>query len=513
MAYKTFAAIDVGSTDVTMKIFEITAKKGYRQLDCVSNIIELGSDTYADGYISQDSVERLCNILNHFTKKMREYGTTEYRAYATSAFREAKNNVMVLDLLKLRTGFEIKILSNSEHRFLMYKGLAIKADNFETIVEKNTAVVDIGAGSIQISLLNNQKLTATQNIPIGALRIRDRLKSFQFDNAHLERVMEEFISNEIDTFKNYYLGDKEIKNVIAIGDEIANLIQIVPELEIKDHLNEKQLDTIFEKLLRKNPNDLSIEYKIPYERATLLLPAAMIYGIFLHQAKADLIWTPNIDLCDGIIVDTLEKTKNLTFSRNFNDDIRSSVLQIAKRYRCNRDHNINVAKIAGLIFDKTKKIHGLKDKERLQLEIAATLHDCGKFINMNSAAQNSYSIIMSTEIMGLSHKEREEIANVVKYNSMPLPEYLDLHGEIGNSDYMTIVKLVAILRIANAMDRSHKQKANAYNIVIKEKQLLITIDTLYDIALERGLFDEKAEFFQRVYGIKPVLKQKGVHKI
>lgn len=508
MAYKTFAAIDVGSTDVSMKIFEITAKKGYRQLDYVSNIIELGSDTYADGSISQESVEKLCDILIRFSKKMREYGTIEYCAYATSAIREAKNNMMVLDLLKLRTGIEVKILSNSEHRFLMYKGLAVKAENFEEIVEKNTAIVDIGAGSIQISLMNNGKLTATQNIPIGALRVRERLKFFHFDTAHMERVMEEFIANEIDTFKHYYLGDKDIKNIIAIGDEIGNLIQIVPELHIEDHLNEKQLNTIFEKLLSGNPSELAAEYKIPYERATLLLPAAMIYGIFLRQSKADLIWTPSIDLCDGIIVDEMEKTRKLLFQRNFEDDIRSSVFQIAKRYRCNKEHNVNVTKIACQIFDKTKKIHGLKNKERLQLEIAATLHDCGKFINMNGAGFNSYSIIMSTEIMGLSHKEREEVANIVRYNSIPLPDYRELHGELGDGDYMTIAKLVAILKVANAMDRSHKQKASAYNIVIKDKQLVITMDTLYDLALERGLFDDKAEFFSQVYGIKPVLKQK-----
>lgn len=508
MAYKTFAAIDVGSTDVSMKIFEITTKKGFRQLDYVSNIIELGSDTYADGSISQESVEKLCDILIRFSKKMREYGTTEYCAYATSAIREAKNNMMVLDLLKLRTGIEVKILSNSEHRFLMYKGLAVKAENFEKIVEKNTAIVDIGAGSIQISLMNNGKLTATQNIPIGALRVRERLKFFHFDTAHLERVMEEFIANEIDTFRHYYLGDKEIKNIIAIGDEIGNLLQIVPELSIEDNLNEKQLNAIFEKLLSRNPSDLAAEYKIPYERATLLLPAAMIYGIFLRQSKADLIWTPAIDLCDGIIVDEMERTKKLSFQRNFEDDIRSSVLQIAKRYRCNKEHNVNVAKLACQIFDKTKKIHGLKNKERLQLEIAATLHDCGKFINMNGAGLNSYSIIISTEIMGLSHKEREEVANIVRYNSIPLPDYRELHGELGDGDYMTIAKLVAILKVANAMDRSHKQKASAYNIVIKDKQLVITIDTLYDLALERGLFDDKAEFFLQVYGIKPVLKQK-----
>lgn len=509
MAFKTFAAIDVGSTDVTMKIYEITSKKGYRMLDYVSTILELGSDTYKDGYISQESVEQLCDILNGFAMKMREYGTTEYSAYATSAVREAKNNMMVLDIIKLRTGFEVEILSNSEHRFLMYKGLAIGADNFDKIVEKNTAIVDIGAGSIQISLMNNGKLTATQNIPIGALRVRERLRTFRIDRGHLEHAMEEFIANEIDTFRHYYLGDKEIKNVIAIGDEIGNLIQLVPELQIKDHLNQAQLNAIFDKLLCKSAIDIATEYKIPYERATLLLPAAMIYGIFLQQAKAEIIWTPKIDLCDGIIVDVLEKNKRLTFERDFEEDIRSSVHQIAKRYRCNKEHNYNVTAIACQIFDKTKKIHGLSGKARLQLEIAARLHDCGKFINMNGASANSYSIIMSTEIMGLSHKEREEIANVVKYNSVDLPDYREIHSLLGDADYMKIVKLVAILKVANAMDRSHKQKASAYQIVVKNKELIITIDTLYDLALERGLFDDKADFFSKVYGVKPVLKQKG----
>ncbi len=508
MAYKTFAAIDVGSNDISMKIFEITTRKGYRQIDYVSSIIELGSDTYATGYISQDSIERLCDILNGFVKKMREYNTLDYCAYATSAIREAKNNIMVLDLIKLRTGITVNVLSNSEQRFLMYKGLAIKANYFDKIVEKNTAIVDVGAGSIQISLMNNGKLTTTQNIPIGALRVRERLKSLRFGNTQLEHVMEELIANEINTFRHYYLGEKEIKNIIAIGDEIENLIRLAPELQIEDHLDANQLNAIYGKLVNKSAVDIATEYKIPYERATLLLPAAIIYGLFLKQSKADLIWTPSVDLCDGIIVEELERSKKLSFERDFTDDIRSSVIQLAKRYHCNNIHNHNVAKIACQIFDKTKKIHGLKNEHRLQLEIAATLHDCGKFINMNNAAFNSYSIIMSTEIMGLSHKQREEIANVVRYNTQPLPNYDELHGQIGECDYMIIAKLAAILKVANAMDRSHKQKASAYSMVVKDKKLVITVDTLDDLALERGLFKDKAEFFLQVYGIEPVLRQK-----
>lgn len=508
MAVRTFAAIDVGSTDVTMKIYEITAKRGCRLLDCVSSIIELGSDTYADGFVSQDSVDKLCDILNGFDCKMKEYGVEDYKAYATSAIREANNKMMVLDLLKLRTGIEVEVLSNSEHRFLMFKGLAVSGDNFDKITEKNTAVVDIGGGSIQISLMNNGKLTATQNMPIGALRVRERLKNFRMNTANLERVMGEFIENEIGTFSALYLGDKEIKNIIAIGDEVENLIHILPNHEQTDHLDEAKLRSIVKEIISRSPVDLAMEYKIPYERATLLLPAAMIYQIFLQNAKADLIWAPKVDLCDGIVVDEMIRRKNLLVTRDFDEDIRSEVHQMAKRYRCNKGHNVNVTKLACQIFDKTKKIHGLGEKQRLQLEIAAILHDCGKFINMNGAPYNSYAIIMSNEIMGFSHKQREEIANIVKYNALSIPSYEVMRGEIGECDYMTIVKLVAILRIANAMDRSHKQKASAYDIVVKNKQLVITIDTLSDLTLERGLFHDKADFFLQVYGIQPVLKQK-----
>ena len=258
-----------------------------------------------------------------------------------------------------------------------------------------------------------------------------------------------------------------------------------------------------------NPKEQQEKQEKPMEECEFLGEESLNY-LKLQKDKNENIRLYELDAFSFMMMDLdeMEKKKRIFFERDFIDDIRSSVLQIAKKYRCNKEHNVNVTRIACQIFDKTKKIHGLKEKEKLQLEIAATLHDCGKFINMNNAGENSYAIIMSTEIMGLSHKEREEIANIVKYNSLPFPDYREIQGEIGECNYMTIAKLVAILRVANAMDRSHKQKASAYNIVVKDKQLLITIDTLYDLTLERGLFTDKAEFFELVYGIKPVLKQK-----
>lgn len=79
--------------------------------------------------------------------------------------------------------------------------------------------------------------------------------------------------------------------------------------------------------------------------------------------------------------------------------------------------------------------------------------------------------------------------------------------------YLTIAKLTAILRVANALDKSHKQKFKNFKTTLKENQLTILVETNDDITLEKGLFQEKADFFEEVYSIRPVIKQKKINQI
>ena len=94
MAALTFAAIDVGSFEVEMGIYEISNRNKIRKLD---HVTALGKDTYNNGKISYEMVEELCDVLADFARIMKSYKVTEYRAYATSAMREARNNRIVLD--------------------------------------------------------------------------------------------------------------------------------------------------------------------------------------------------------------------------------------------------------------------------------------------------------------------------------------------------------------------------------------------------------------------------------
>lgn len=508
MSFTTFAAIDVGSSEISMKIFQVNKKTGITELDHVRYSIALGSEAYTKGKISHATVNELCLVLEGFAVKMKEYHASEYTAYATSAIREAMNNILILDQIKLRTGLKVKILSNSEQRFLCYQAIALKERAFDKIIEKGTAIVDVGSGSIQISLFDKKALVSTQNIKLGSLRIRELLSDLENQTDNFKNLISEYINNDLLTYKNLFLTDNRIKNIIAVGEQLNDLMQYTSMIKRTESINREEFQKIYESIYSKSLDQLSMELSISKEQASLVLPTAMIYQTIFTDTHADAMWLSGITLCDGIVAEYAEKKEKITPLHNFNNDILMASRNIASRYESNTNHTANMEYIALLVFDKIRKLHGLGKRERLLLQIAIILHNCGEYINMNEVPENSYQIILSTEIIGLSHQEREIVANLVRYNIDNFPKYMQLIDGMDKDTYIKISKLTAILRIANAMDKSHKQKFSNIKISLKENTMVITADTMKDITLERGLFNRKADFFEEVYGIRPILKQK-----
>ena len=216
----------------------------------------------------------------------------------------------------------------------------------------------------------------------------------------------------------------------------------------------------------------------------------------------------DVDFCECIVANYMDEGSRVVFNHNFEEDILATANNIAKRYRCNRNHVEQTAYFALKIFDVVRKPFGLDKMQRLQLQIAALLHECGNFINLHDGARNSYYIVANTEILGLSHKERMEVANVVKYNPLYLPSKDKISAELDGCDYIVIAKLAAILRIANILDKSHMQKIEDISVTLKDGKLIILAKTYEDISLEAGLFEARADFFEQIYGIRPVLRVK-----
>ncbi|MCD7725657.1 MAG: HD domain-containing protein [Clostridiales bacterium] len=507
---KTFAAIDVGSYELAMKIFEISSKGGIKEIDHIRHRIDLGTDTFATGKISYGRVDELCSVLRDYVEIMKSYRADDYKAYGTSAIRETENTMIVLDQIAQRTGIRIEVLSNSEQRFLDYKSIASRVDAFQRIIEKGTAIVDIGGGSIQLSLFDQDTLVTTQNMRLGVLRLQDQIGRLNIRPGQYETILDEMISSQLAVFKKLYLKDREIENIIVVDDYISAVVgKNVAGLE-QESIEASAMGRFLQRVREIPMQEVAKRLGMPEENVPLLCISGMLINRIAQMMDAKLIWAPGVSLCDGMAYEYGEKNKMIREDHDFEQDIIACARNISKRYMGSRRRSETLEKIALTIYDSMRKVHGLSKRERLLLRIATLLHDCGKYISLVNLGECSYHIIMSTEIIGLSHVEREIVANVVKYNHMDFDYYdvMSRNGSIDKEAYLTTAKLTAILKLANGLDRSHKQKFKDVRTTLKDEQLIITVDSSVDITLEKGLFTKRAEFFEEVYSVKPVIRQR-----
>lgn len=512
MSVKTFAAIDVGSYELTMKIFEFSGKNSMREIDRITKRLDLGTDTYADGKISNEKMDELCRTLKEFAAIMKSYQVSAYRAYGTSAIRETENTIIIQDQIEQRTGIRVELLSNSEQRFLDYKSVASKGESFRKIIEGKTAIVDIGGGSIQLSLFDNDTLVSTQNIRLGVLRLQERVNHLNARSNQVETLIDEMATAQLATYKKLYLKDREIENIIVVDDYISPwAVRRAQEEGRKAVINVTEFDNLL-KVLRNTPTtEIAKRLDMSEEKVPLVFISALLTKRIAQLMEAKQVWVPGVTLCDGIAYEYAEQIKMFRGEHDFAEDIIACAINISKRYMGSRKRAETLEKITTTIFDSMKKIHGLGERERLYLRLASILHDCGKYISLVNIGETSYNIIMATEIIGLSHMEREIVANIVRFNHSDFVYYGQQQAgapALDKDSYLIIAKLTAILRLANSLDRSHKQKMKGAKASLKDGELILTVNTQEDITLEKGFFEAGTGFFKEVFSVTPVLKQK-----
>ena len=227
MPIQMLAAIDVGSSEVAMKIYQFSKRTGIQEVEYVRSIVELGADTYNTGVIAHDTVRELCGVLGGFVNKLKEYRIEKYVAYAGSAMREAKNRELVLDEIRLRTGLDVQIIGNAQQRFLILQSLAGTMRQFESLSKEGMAVVDLSSGSLQVSVYAEGALQLTQNLKLGSLRIREILADIEQQTTSFVTVMEDYIGNDLRTLQRLVIRKYRVKHVIVLGEEIATLLNAV----------------------------------------------------------------------------------------------------------------------------------------------------------------------------------------------------------------------------------------------------------------------------------------------
>jgi exopolyphosphatase/guanosine-5'-triphosphate,3'-diphosphate pyrophosphatase len=248
---------------------------------------------------------------------------------------------------------------------------------------------------------------------------------------------------------------------------------------------------------------LASKYSIPKEIADTLDGYAIILRTLLKLTKNSYIYILETSLPEALLANALFDFE-LSKANNKTVQLISVATFLCKKFNTDLSHAKQVAKLSETMFLALKDLLGLKDEDLTYLQLAAYLHDIGMFINNRSHHKHSEYIISSLNLFRLTDEELRVIACIARYHrkAPPLRSHF-LYNTLSQERQISIQKLSSILKIANALDGSHKQKVKKMDVVITPKQeVVLNVSTLDNFILEKVNFLDKKDLFEEISGSK-----------
>lgn len=497
-----FAAIDIGSSRLEMKIFQFSKETGTTVIESCESNIAIGKESYLSGKISYELTDEICSCLESFKGVMRDYGVTEYVCYATSAVREAKNSEYIRDQIFIRTGLKVGIASNEEERFLHLKAMAFNMKNFDSIIEEGAIIIDLSSGSLQITSYEKSELKFSQNLPLGSLRIVELMSGINNNTINFTKLLQEYTENIVGIYRNSFFTDPVYENIVLIGTQAENIKRIMNSED--DIIRGEDIERLYHEVKDIGIYDFSDKYDISYEDSRQLMSALILYRAF-SQEKGKKIYMPDIEFTDGICVEYIEKNK-ITHTRHiFTNDVFSSAMYYARKYKINEKHVKKTVMYCEEIFKALSKKFGLSKSDMVLLKVAAIYANTGEYMNINQHNVYSYNIKKSSKLLGLSDRDNDIIAFVVLFQNGVF-EYEEFNYMTKSKKLLT-AKLASILSIALSLDYEYRQKIDSIKASVKDNIMMISCYTNEDITMEEWQFEAGAKFFEEVFGIKAKIKK------
>lgn len=504
---KIAAVIDIGSNMLKMSISQLN-KGQITNLDRLEYPLHLGHEVFNNGTISFESLRELSRILHGYSDIMAEYGIDQYKVVATTALREAQNKVYVTDQLKIQNDMTVEILEDDQEKTLIYSEILDSLKDMERgKAATNTLITYIGTGSIGLAVFDGTSVVFSQNISMGSLKLHDMLGNLQDEVENFYTVVEEYL----DAIINHIaipLAHKTIDGLILTGNEVDLIAKIckVKSTEGRYIIKTEQIQSLFREIRVLTPEKISVKYSLTEESAEVLYSSVVIYAQLLRLAQCDYVLSPKIELWDALMRQMLLPKSKAEYDEHVRENAISCAKVLAIRYNCNENHYEAIRAYACKIFDKMKSIHGLDRRKQLILELASILHDCGYYINSKQHLLSTFSMIKHMDIYGMTDEEMLITAYIAKYNEYDTPNYDDIEFiHLNEEECLIVSKLVAIFRLANALDKSQKQKFDDMKVKLEGNKLLITGESDKNLHLEKWAFEQSAPFFKEVFGITPEL--------
>ncbi|MBZ5499243.1 MAG: Ppx/GppA family phosphatase [Acidobacteriia bacterium] len=507
------AAIDIGASSIRMDVAEVTSEGRLHILDALKKGVQLGKDTFTDGSVGEDSIRATCEALRDFKKIMDTYGVVRYRAVATSAVREAYNRDTFLDRVLMSTGLDIEVIDGSEENRLTYTAVLESLRGGPDVSQGQTLLVEAGGGSADVTMLTNGELLQSGTFPLGSIRLRASVGAAAGSHAQEIRLLKAQIANIVTGIRRT-LPIQQAANYVAVGGDVRLAARIALGVKRDQgalELPREKFGEFVDSVSKLTIDQLVRKYSLSYLDAETLVPASLTYLALLMATSAQSVIISDASIRLGILLDLIPTAEKDRLT-NLSHQILSAARGLGRKYQYDEGHADRVKELAELLFENLRGEQHMTETHRLYLQVAALLHDIGLFISSRSHHKHSYYLISQSDLFGLRRKELEIIANIARYHRRALPQ--QSHAPfmaLDRDERMIVSKLGAILRVANSLDKEHRQKLADLKVTREGDQLVLLARTMSDLTMERLALASRSDFFIQVFGRKIVLREGSTH--
>lgn len=488
------AIIDLGSNTTRMLIIEVTRNGAYHLVEEDKGVVRLSEDMMPDGTIKEPAFRRTVAAMRLFKGVCDYHGVSKIIAVATAAVREALNQKEFLARLKAETGVDFKVLSREEEPYYGYLGVINTTDL------RDGLIMDLGGGSMEITLVKDRKMVNSTSIPYGALSLmeqfldRDRPKDSQL------KSLEVFVKLKLNEIP--WLASCQGMQLIGIGGTVRSIARInqrmtdYPFDELHNYfMDPSEVSTVYSKLKGMSLKERMDVPGLSKDRADIILAGVLAVCAVLKVIRIPVIRVSSSGLRDGLFFQDHLKVPII------NDITSFSLENVSRLYRVDEAHARHVAELSRGLFIGLKKEGSLAEDDWRILQAASLLHEIGYYYDFGKRFNNTFYNILDNPIYGFTHMENYKTALVAAhFGAGGIKGRSIFNGVHQNKDAIRAIrKLSVILGLADALDRSRKGLVTSVACHTSMESIEIEPAHNGEISIEALSAEELSVFFKKAF--------------
>lgn len=483
------AAVDVGSNSIHMVVAQVEADGRFRVLDRAKDMVRLGRKTLSKGRLPAEAIDAGVRTLSAFRTLAERQGVSRITAVATSAVREAANGGDFIARVEEDVGLRVKVIPGREEARLIYLGVRHAID----LSGKPTLIVDVGGGSVELILTENEQAVALESHKIGVARLSERFFAGGAPEPEEVGALESFLADQLDPMLGEFRA-RRVRRVVGTSGTMLNLIGIAghlhgasPELHLNNYAVTGAEIAKVRRLLCRLGREERLKLKgLDARRADLIVAGAVLTDFVLQRLGAKQLIACTWALREGVLLDFISRhRKHIEENERHTTPRGRSVARLARHLGETGAHGPRIARLALRLFDQIAGLLRVDHGARELLEYAALLHDVGHHIDHTNHHRHSYYLITNGELFGFDREELEIIGLVARYHRKAAPKASDAEfRRLPQRARHTVRALSAVLRIADALDRTHYGVVRDVTVSRRGPRLILTVATSGDAQLE-----------------------------